>query len=81
MNTVDDAMILRGILLPPLLIQGSDGGGESRALGETHYKFFWDGSGVRTKTWVYYLMCPTICPHPRPIKSVKLIYAHLQTSI
>lgn len=38
----DDAMILRGMLLPPLLIQGSDGGGGSRALGETHYKFFWD---------------------------------------
>jgi hypothetical protein len=38
----DDTMILRGMLLPPLLAQGSDGGVGSRALGETHYKFFWD---------------------------------------
>jgi len=40
--TYDDAMILRSMLLPPLLAQGSDGGAGSRAMGETHYKIFWD---------------------------------------
>jgi hypothetical protein len=38
----DDKMIMRSMLLPNLLLEGSDMGAGSRALGETHYKFFWD---------------------------------------